>query len=1574
MSHKKAGSMIRRRITPVLLAILIGASSIPMNVPKLVTYANTSESIEELEIKLNDIDGKIDSISDAMSDAINDTEINKLEKEMMELEKERSTIEEKINNLTENEDGESGPGSTEEVDKEETPVIKPPTQDDKNDVVLDDGDLVVSDDIQNVKSGIRVTEVYSINNSLANCYYKPKVDDVPLLANRILKVGKYSVAYTGFFDLNVSETAKPKGEQSRALEIIGYDCLLMEEKYDTMTNKYSQRLISDEGITQETAIMNMYKALGLEQYDIKMTHEKATYTSGNSPVSTLLNRSTIKYNGSGNSIKAIDNMIAYNTNVFVTRTNPVLYMKRLSQDFNISMSSDKSNKMTNADFLVLAASMMRFYGEPEMSTNEMNQLIQVYGNDIPQGMNEELKDAWIYLKSRGVLNVEKLDLFAFMNKSDMFDILMRIKDKDSRVNYKDIQIVTTLGTEIINQGYYPHNNMEVIQTDTPLIETEIDNTKVESYDCLVPISDYSRFVGVTGSFLKTMFLSDNPRDIGQVVPGSSYVGIVDSMYYHFIVPSEIKDELLIDGKFMRIDTPAKNDKPGAMYLQVGGGVYGFDASTNVNGERCNYFKRRPFATNEYPDYVDDNRKNGTEFDWTTWYGDDEKEDVEEDPIITPDEPDKGFENWNGPSVEIVSDFTWAQETSGKWRCYKNKGEEKQLLQAGFYYLGGSTPIGDAQKHIYAFDNDGYMVTGWVQDAYLWTYMKPDGSLTYSETVLVNDVSYEFDQWGYWIDMNYNIPEDREDIWTMYDNIVGTWQLDNGVWWYMLSDGTWPSDSVNRIDDKFYGFDDEGYMVTGWAQYDGYKYYFNDPDGYMLLNATTPDGYKVGPNGRVDERWQLAIKSSKFYKLAIEPFLPIIAWAAPYDSGGDSGSNIVARNQSRWYTHKIPKAICLSTIEEIKQLLIDKETVTTDNTYIVIHTKRTKGDMLSNIKFVSPMPEEYTLMQEGAAILNIGKDNSMMIPYIDLHNAGLMKGMVKSSDGKTLTLMAGRPESYLNGSDAFRGFGEITLDNANHTILVGTTIYKVDNETTLFCELDEEGVEYTYTTSSGDSKTIDGKMMYIDFRAAFGWSADAISYYQSDDRMYVSIGASATNKSGIKTQDAYINVVNGKKQLNVIGIQGYSRPLFLVHNSYPVANWALVRKTNTQLSGSSNNIVITYADSMFDDASRPTDYEKVKNVVGWAPKLDGYCFRLINLNEVTSSGGSISSLVPEKSLTVEPGKFYYEPTYGVVYCPPTVDEWNTQEGYKKYLSGEWPLPITAKSKTVAMYFEDKSVPVLEGKTYGVYKTSNRITSTMTPQIAGLSYLLYAKNTVTQDLSSLPMKKEDGSAGFNSSTAVYFGQNRLYTSMSGDIVIDGITNSSGTVMSVDKSNFSYKDYMKVNTIYSSAPDNRNLVGNIGGGLAVYVNIPTALTYEISTVQGDNTTQNTFTNSGLTNIFTGYEEFKFSSLLSKIDEGTSFILLIAMQVVPLVLFTLSMIVLLCSLLADWKFIRWLFNKFFDPIEILTFGKRNVDTANGIQYYGCVFLTTMIFALWANGNFLRILAWIFQAFGQYMNIINNM
>ncbi len=74
-----------------------------------------------------------------------------------------------------------------------------------------------------------------------------------------------------------------------------------------------------------------------------------------------------------------------------------------------------------------------------------------------------------------------------------------------------------------------------------------------------------------------------------------------------------------------------------------------------------------------------------------------------------------------------------------------------------------------------------------------------------------------------------------------------WIEENGLWWYRNPDGSYTVNNWQFINDKWYFFDEAGWMKTGWILWNE-KYYYCGEDGAMLVNTTTPDQYTVGEDG------------------------------------------------------------------------------------------------------------------------------------------------------------------------------------------------------------------------------------------------------------------------------------------------------------------------------------------------------------------------------------------------------------------------------------------------------------------------------------------------------------------------------------------------------------------------------------------------------------------------------------------------------------------------------------------------------------------------------------------------------
>lgn len=77
---------------------------------------------------------------------------------------------------------------------------------------------------------------------------------------------------------------------------------------------------------------------------------------------------------------------------------------------------------------------------------------------------------------------------------------------------------------------------------------------------------------------------------------------------------------------------------------------------------------------------------------------------------------------------------------------------------------------------------------------------------------------------------------------------GSWkQLEDGRWQYDEGNGSLAASGWKKIDGKWYYFDGQAMMQTGWIFWNG-QYYYCAEDGHMLTDCITPDNYWVGSDG------------------------------------------------------------------------------------------------------------------------------------------------------------------------------------------------------------------------------------------------------------------------------------------------------------------------------------------------------------------------------------------------------------------------------------------------------------------------------------------------------------------------------------------------------------------------------------------------------------------------------------------------------------------------------------------------------------------------------------------------------
>lgn len=345
----------------------------------------------------------------------------------------------------------------------------------------------------------KVTAMHSLNAYLANSkevYYVPELADIKNVKNRMYNCTDYNGAnykfaaiYDGYFDVEVQDvllkdsagnyTKVPqmmkdvaKGSE-RELQILGYDYLLTKEAIsdirvygNQISAEYNVNKIDlvNGSVDMQTAIMNIYKAVGQEVQDVTYIFaEDQGLTLETSPIQQEIHLQMAKDNSIDVSAGA-----GY---VFVTRTNPELYWDKAQRDHVVvdTTNSDNSQRfdgkyngtgtktLTLAEFCAYAYEIMNIYGEPTMTTAEKSILLQTYGRSIPyntvDGYAVEAIENFI---AKGIISPDddaaNMNWNAPISPRYMLTILMRIADVNSRMTYKDVQI--TINPTLIDQHYY----------------------------------------------------------------------------------------------------------------------------------------------------------------------------------------------------------------------------------------------------------------------------------------------------------------------------------------------------------------------------------------------------------------------------------------------------------------------------------------------------------------------------------------------------------------------------------------------------------------------------------------------------------------------------------------------------------------------------------------------------------------------------------------------------------------------------------------------------------------------------------------------------------------------------------------------------------------------------------------------------------------------------------------------------------------------------------------------------------------------------------------------------------------
>lgn len=137
------------------------------------------------------------------------------------------------------------------------------------------------------------------------------------------------------------------------------------------------------------------------------------------------------------------------------------------------------------------------------------------------------------------------------------------------------------------------------------------------------------------------------------------------------------------------------------------------------------------------------------------------------------------------------------------------------------------------------------------------------------------------------------------ILTIFPAWAGEWQQDGQGWRYLKDGGEYAVNVLYLIGTDMYGFDENGYMITGWYEgSQGWRYFYDngicarktwvegkyyiDGNGIVMTNAWTPDRYYVGEDGvwieskKQERRYYGDSLALNFPSLAVEGNIAIIS--------------------------------------------------------------------------------------------------------------------------------------------------------------------------------------------------------------------------------------------------------------------------------------------------------------------------------------------------------------------------------------------------------------------------------------------------------------------------------------------------------------------------------------------------------------------------------------------------------------------------------------------------------------------------------------------------------------------------
>ena len=203
---------------------------------------------------------------------------------------------------------------------------------------------------------------------------------------------------------------------------------------------------------------------------------------------------------------------------------------------------------------------------------------------------------------------------------------------------------------------------------------------------------------------------------------------------------------------------------------------------------------------------------------------------------------------------------WIENGGRWWYRHKDGGytaSNWELIDGHWYYFDGAGWMTTGWQLVggawYYMDGSGVMQTGWLEQDEAKYYLSSSGAML-TGWQIIDSKWYYFNASGVmekdtWIGDYY---VDEKGVWDT-SKVKPQWILSGNRWWYRHGDGSYTRSDWEKIDGKYYYFDNAGWMVTGWKLIEG-KWYYMNGSGVKITNAWIGNYYVDGSGVMATDTW------------------------------------------------------------------------------------------------------------------------------------------------------------------------------------------------------------------------------------------------------------------------------------------------------------------------------------------------------------------------------------------------------------------------------------------------------------------------------------------------------------------------------------------------------------------------------------------------------------------------------------------------------------------------------------------------------------------------------------------------